>query len=284
MKPLKIVVPKGRLNKKVLGLLNEVGLGIECDERNYIPRVEDPEIEIKIMKPQNIPQLVNVGSHDIGFTGLDWMLETQAEVEEILNLGFDPVSIVAAAPYYLTKEDLKKRRIVVATEYEAIARKYLDNEGFDYYLIRTFGATEVFPPDDADMIIDNMASGRTLEEHKLKIIDCLALSSTRMIGNKNSLRDPWKKNKTGELVTLMQAVLYAKDRVMLEMNVPGSQLDAIAHVLPCMRAPTIALLYNNEGYAVKVAVKKTEAAKLIPKLKSMGATDILEYAMRKVLI
>ncbi len=284
MKQLKIVIPKGRLNKKVVGLLNDVGLGIEIDERCYIPKIDAPDFKVKIMKPQNIPQLIEVGSHDVGFTGSDWMIETGADVKEIIDLGFDPVNIVAAVPEFLSKEELYSRKIVVASEYQLIARTYLDQQGFDYYFIRTFGATEVFPPEDADMIIDNMSSGRTLEEHKLKVIDQITTSSTRMIANKQVLTEPAKKRKIDELVMLMQAVLDARDRVMVEMNIPGDKLELIVRKLPCMRAPTVAPLFNGEGYAVKIAVKKSQSAQLIPQLKELGAADILEYDMRKVII
>lgn len=282
MKKLKIVIPKGRLNKKVTQLLNDVGLGIETDERRYIPRVEDPDIEAKIMKPQNIPQLVEIGSHDIGFTGLDWVTETGADVEELMDLGFDPVTIVAAVPEYLSENDMYTRKIIAASEYETIAKQFLESRGCDYYLIRTFGATEVFPPDDADLIVDNMASGRTLEEHKLKVIHRFMASTTRMIANKKSLEDPVKKAKIDELVMLVQAVLDARERVMLEMNISNDKFEAIVGELPCMNAPTVSPLYNNGGYAVKIAIKKGESVKLIPKLKRMGATDILEYQTRKV--
>lgn len=282
MKKLKIVIPKGRLNKKVTQLLNDVGLGIETDERRYIPRVEDPDIEAKIMKPQNIPQLVEVGSHDIGFTGLDWVTETGADVEELLDLGFDPVTLVAAAPEYLSENDLYTRKIYVASEYETIAKQFLESRGFDYYFIRTFGATEVFPPDDADLIVDNMAGGKTLAEHKLKVIHRIMGSTTRMIANKKSLEDPDKKAKIDELVMLIPAVLDARERVMLEMNISNDRFESIVGELPCMNAPTVSPLYNNGGFAVKIAIKKSESVKLIPKLKRMGATDILEYQMRKV--
>lgn len=284
MKKLKIVIPKGRLNKKIIHLLNEIGLGIAADDRCYIPRVNDPDIQVKIMKPQNIPQLVEVGSHDAGFTGHDWVAETGADVEEIMDLGFDPVSIVAAAPDSLQASDLLKKRIVVASEYERISKHYLDKRKYDYYFIRTFGATEVFPPEDADLIIDNMSTGRTLVEHKLKVIDTLMVSTTRMIANKRILKDPAKAAKIAELKTMIQAVLDARDRVMLEMNIPVDKFDQLVGELPCMRAPTVAPLYNDEGYAVKIAVKAKESAKLISRLKTLGATDILEYRITKVLI
>jgi ATP phosphoribosyltransferase len=123
------VIPKGGLNKKVLDLLNDVGVGIEADGRCYIPGVEHPQIAVKIMKPQNIPQLVELGFHDIGFTGLDWIQETGASVEYLLDLGFDPVSIVPAVPVNISRKELFKKKIVVASEYESVAREYLDRVG-----------------------------------------------------------------------------------------------------------------------------------------------------------
>jgi ATP phosphoribosyltransferase len=282
MTTLKIVIPKGRLNKKVVGILNEAGLGIETDERQYIPRVEVQDIEAKIMKPQNIPQLVEVGSHDVGFTGHDWVKETGADILEVMDLGFNPVSIVAATPEWLSEQDLLSRRIKVASEYERIAKEFLAEKRFDYYFIRTFGATEVFPPDDADIIIDNMSSGRTLAEHKLRVIERVMVSTTRMIVNKQAWENKQKRARIEELKMLIQAVMDAGERVMIEMNVGVDKLDAMVTKLPCMRAPTVSALYADEGYAVKIAVKKSDTCTLIPRLKMMGATDILEYDIRKV--
>ncbi|UCE05747.1 MAG: ATP phosphoribosyltransferase [bacterium] len=284
MKKLKIVIPKGRIYSNVVRLLNDSGFGIEVDERVYVPRIDDPEIEAKIMKPQNIPRLVELGSHDVGFTGYDWILETEANVTEIMDLQFDPVKIVAAIPETLIKKDLDKRRIVVASEYEQIAVKYLEQKNYNYILLRTFGATEVFPPEDADMIIDNISTGRTLKEHNLQIIDTILESSTRFIANKEAVNDPWKKEKIDEMKMIFQAVLDARQRVMLEMNVPKEKLEEIVKFLPCMRSPTVSPLYGEQGYAVKVAVKKHEVIKLIPLLKKYGATDILEYDFRKVVL
>lgn len=279
-----MVVPKGRIYTNVVNLLNDAGFGVEISERVYIPRVEDPEIAAKIMKPQNIPKLVELGSHDVGFTGRDWVVETQADVVEILDLGFDKVSIVAAIPGSLIESDLRKRKIIVASEYERIASNFLAQENYDYILIRTYGATEVFPPEDADMIIDNTSTGRTLSEHNLHVLKTVMDSSTVFIANKAALENKWKREKIEEMKMLFQAVLDARDRVMLEMNVPPDKFEKIIKVLPCMRAPTVAPLYGNQGYAVKIAVKKHEVVKLIPLIKKYGATDILEYEFKKVVL
>lgn len=284
MRHLKLVIPKGRIYTNVIQLLNDAGFGVETVERVYIPRVVDAEIEAKIMKPQNIAKLVELGSHDIGFTGLDWISETESDVEDILDLGFDTVKIIAAIPETLLNIDLKKQNIVVASEYERIARRYLDKNQYKYILIRTFGATEVFPPEDADMVIDNTSTGRTLKEHNLHIIDTVMESSTRFIANKAALNDPWKKEKIGEMQMLFQAVMDARRHVMLEMNVHKSKFDKIIKILPCMRSPTVSPLHGESGYAIKAAVKKHEVVKLIPLLKKHGATDILEYEIRKVVV
>lgn len=284
MTTLRIVIPKGRIHGNVIDLMNEAGIRVEVNERVYRPVVSEKELEMKIMKPQNIPTLLELGSHDVGFTGHDWVLETGADVVEILDLGFDPVRIVAAVPESRLHEDLHERKIVVASEYERITTNFLKREGYDYVFLRTYGATEVFPPDDADMIVDNTSTGRTLKEHDLHILSTLLSSSTRFIGSRKALVDPWKREKIDELNTLFQAVLDAQERVMLEMNVPQGKADEIIQTLPCMRSPTVVPLYGENGYAVKIAVKRTETAKLIPQLKKLGATDILEYEPRKVVL
>ena len=284
MNKLKMVIPKGRIYSNVINLLNDSGFGVETADRVYIPSVKDQEIEAKIMKPQNIPKLIELGSHDVGFTGHDWVLETEADVEEIIDVGFDRVKIVAAIPESLLNVNLKKRKIIVASEYEKIASKFLDEQKYKYILMRTFGATEVFPPEDADMIIDNTSTGRTLKEHNLSIIHVVLESTTRFIANKKSMKNLWKREKINEIKMLFQAVIDARDRVMLEMNVPHDKFEKIIKMLPCMRSPTVSPLYAEQGYAVKVAVTKTEVVKLIPLLKKYGATDILEFEFRKVVL
>jgi ATP phosphoribosyltransferase len=281
---LKMVIPKGRIFKKVTELLNDSNIGFEANDRLYLPHIGDPEIEGKIMKPQNIARLIELGSHDIGFTGYDWIVESGANVAELMDLRFDPVKIVSAIPEVMPESELKQRKILVASEYETISTEFLKKAGYDYYLIRTFGATEAYPPEDADMIIDNISTGQTLKEHKLKIVDEIMTSSTRFIANADALQENWKREKIDELVMLFEAVLNAKDRVMLEMNVPSEKLDEIVRILPCMRAPTVAPLFEGQGYAVKSAVKKEETVKLIPQLKRFGATDILEFEFKKVII
>ncbi len=284
MNKLKLVVPKGRIFDGVARLLEDSGIHMTACDRRYTPRVSDEAIEVKVMKPQNIAQLIEMGSHDAGFTGYDWIVETGARVEEVMDLGLDPVRIVAAGPAARPGTDGSGRRLVVASEYENIARRYLEASGRPFHLIRTYGATEAYPPQDADMIIDNTTTGQTLAEHGLEISDVLLESSTRFIAHPEALKTGWKRDKVEEMKTLFGAVLDARKRVMLEMNVAPEKLEAIVEALPCMRSPTVSSLYQGLGYAVKAAVLKKEAARLIPVLKRLGATDILEYEFRKVVL
>ena len=142
----------------------------------------------------------------------------------------------------------------MASEYENISQKYLKEENYRYLLIRSYGATEAFPPQDADMIIDNTASGQTLNDHNLSVIANIMSSSTRFIANVRALNDSWKREKIEELKMLFTAVFNARDRIMLEMNVPPDKLEEVVRILPCMRAPTVSTLYKDIGFAVKVAV------------------------------
>jgi ATP phosphoribosyltransferase len=282
VRKIRIVVPKGSIYESVTRLLTDAGFKLQKDDRLYRPMVSDPELEVKIMRPQNIPELIELGSHDAGFTGYDWVAESKADVVEVLDLGLDPVSIVAAVPKKCDPRDLRKQRIVVASEYEHVSKEFLEREGYEYVFLRTYGATEVFPPDDADMIIDNTSSGRTLAEHDLTVIATLMRSSTRFIANRASYDHPEIHEKLHELRTLFQAVLDARSRVMLEMNIPKEQFKDIIDELPCMRAPTVSPLHDDQGFAVKIAVERAEVIKLLPRLKKLGATDIVEYALRKV--
>ncbi len=283
MEKLKILLPKGRIYENVVSLFTGAGISVKLPERAYRPTVNQDDLEAKVMKPQNIGKLLELGSHDVGFTGRDWIKETGADVEEIMDTGFDQVRIVAAVPNNISDEVLTRQHIIVATEYENIAKSWLASKNIDSQVIRTYGATEVFPPDDADMIVDNTATGRTLVENGLRIVDTIITSSTCMFASKKALADPEKKKKIMELKMLFEAVLDARDRVMLEMNVSRARFEDLVKGLPSMKSPTISPLYGDDGYAIKIAVKKSEVPVLLPKLKALGATDILEYDLRKVM-
>jgi ATP phosphoribosyltransferase len=282
---LRILIPKGRIYDNVAELFRDAGFPVRLSDRTYRPDLGVSWLDAKIMKPQNVGQLLELGSHDAGFTGIDWIKENGSDVELLLDLGFDRVSIVAAVPSGTVKEMLLSKKIVAATEYVTLAENYLKQNNYNYKIVRTYGATEVFPPDDADMIIDNTASGQTLRDNGLVIIDTLLESSTWFAASKEALRSAEKREQIDRLTMLFKAVLEGREKVMLEMNVTEPRYRELVEGLPAMRSPTVAPLYNGggeNGYAVKIAVKKSEVPDLIPRLKKAGATDIVEYALRKV--
>jgi ATP phosphoribosyltransferase len=283
MDKLRILIPKGRIFDNVSRLFSEAGFPIALTDRTYRPALGVDWLDAKIMKPQNVGELLELGSHDAGFTGIDWIRESGANVEDVLDLGFDKVKIVAAVPQDYDEAKLRSKKLVVATEYVNLADAWLKSSGYQYKILRTFGATEVFPPDDADMIIDNTSSGQTLKDNGLKIIATLLESSTRFVASHSALANPEKKSRIEELVMLFRAVLVGRERVMLEMNIPKEHFESLAS-LPAMRSPTVASLYGDAGFAVKIAVKKHEVPDIIPKLKKLGALDIVEYDLRKVVV
>jgi ATP phosphoribosyltransferase len=279
---LRVLIPKGRIFEKVAALFADAGFPVATADRTYRPVMDTDWLDVKIMKPQNVAELLELGSHDAGFTGVDWIEESGSDVKEMLDLGFDKVKIVAAIPEELDEAALRSKKLVVATEYVNLAERWLKASGFHYRILRTYGATEVFPPDDADMIIDNTSTGQTLRDNGLKIIGTVLESSTRFVASHTALENAMKRNRIEELTVLFHAVLEGRDRVMLEMNIPKNRFDAAVNGLPAMRSPTVAPLFGDEGYAVKIAVKRNEVAEIIPRLKKLGALDILEYDLRKV--
>ncbi|MCL1815544.1 MAG: ATP phosphoribosyltransferase [Treponema sp.] len=282
MEKLRVLLPKGRICENVTQLFADAGFPLAMTDRTYRPVVSADWLDIKIMKPQNVGELLELGSHDAGFTGIDWVKESGADVEELLDLGFDKVRIVAAVPSIYDKEKLRQKKLVVATEYVNLAEEWLSKQGYSFRILRTYGATEVFPPDDADMIIDNTSTGRTLKDNGLRIVDTLLESSTRFAASKTAMADKGKRSRIEELIMLFQSVLDGRERVMLEMNLPKNNFEEIAASLPAMCSPTVSPLYGEKGYAVKIAVKKNEIPDLIPRLKKLGAADIVEYDLRKV--
>jgi len=283
MEKLRILIPKGRIFDNVSRLFSEAGFPIALSDRTYRPALGVDWLDAKIMKPQNVGELLELGSHDAGFTGIDWIRESGADVHDVLDLGFDKVRIVAAVPQDYDEAKLHSKKLVVATEYVNLAQQWLKSSGYQYRILRTYGATEVFPPDDADMIIDNTSSGQTLKDNGLRIIATLLESSTRFVASKDAIANAEKKRRIDELSMLFSAVLDGRDRVMLEMNIPKEQFESLAS-LPAMRSPTVAPLYGDAGFAVKIAVKKHEVPDIIPKLKKLGAIDIVEYDLRKVVL
>lgn len=280
----RLLIPTGRMNEHLLDLLDESGFGVAGGGRNYRPRCDDDEIEVKFLKPINIPKIVELGRHDLGFCGLDWVREHGAKVTVLKELGLDPVQLVLAAPEGQTLAKLRRRKnLVLATEYENISKRYLRRSKVQATILRTNGTTEVYPPDDADLIVDNTATGSTLRANKLDILDTLMTSSTCLVANREALKRTEVASKADHLVTLLTASLEARRKVVLEMNVVEKKLRKLLSVLPAMKQPTVQPLAGGYDYAVKTVVDRSDVRDLVPQLRARGATDILESPLRKVL-
>lgn len=278
-----LALPKGRMEPGVFNLLSAAGIDLHLGQRGYRPVLSEPGFEVKLLKPQNIVEMLAVGTRDIGFAGADWVAEQQADLVELLDTGLDPVRIVAAAAHNLLEDGaLPPRRLVVASEYERLTRSWIGERRLDASFVRSYGATEVFPPEDADVIVDNTATGETLAANGLAVVDELMASSTRLYASQGALAEPGKKESIDGLVLSLRSVLEARKRAMLELNVSLADLDSVIDALPAMREPTVAPLHGGAGMAVKAAVPRGDLPRLIPRLRQLGATDIAVSKLEQI--
>ncbi|GAB4296286.1 MAG: hypothetical protein Kow0090_11330 [Myxococcota bacterium] len=280
---IRLALPKGRMQDGVLELLADAGIKVRSGARDYRPSISLNGFEVKILKPQNIVEMLQAGSRDIGFTGADWVAELNAELTELLDTGLDPVKMVVAAPSeLLTNGNLPQRTLVVASEYERLAKQWLKKKNISATFVRSYGATEVFPPEDGDLIVDLTATGATLRANKLDILDEVMTSSTRLYANPAALKIPEKRKAIEGLVLLMRSVLEARRRVMVEVNVPSDKLESVIEILPCMREPTLSQLHGGSGYAVKAAVPIELLPNVIPEIKRRGGTDVVVAKLAQI--
>ena len=280
---LRIGLPKGRMERAVLDLLAAGGIRVTPTARGYRPHVQFESAEAKILKPQNIIEMLMFGSRDVGFAGADWVAELSADVVEVFDTGLDPVELVAAAPEtLLVNGQLPERHLVVASEYECLTRRWIAERRLDAVCVRSYGATEVFPPEDADIIVDCAATGATLRANGLMSVDTLLRSSTRLYASPVAWSDSAKRRRIEDLALLLRSVLEARQRVMLEVNASQDCLERVVAVLPAMRRPTVSPLYGNGSFAVKAAVPRDSLARVIPALKAAGGTDVVVSTLSQI--
>ena len=276
---IRLGLPKGRMQEGVFVLLEDAGIHITSSARStrdYRPALSLPGFDAKLLKPQNIVEMLDVGSRDLGFVGADWVAEKNAKLVELLDTHLDPVRLVAACGSHLLKNGkLPRRHLVVASEYERLTRKWIGQRKLNARFVRSYGATEVFPPEDADCIVDNTATGSTLRANGLDIVDEVMASSTRLYAHPAAMKNKKKRDGIESFVMMVQSVLEARQRVMVEVNVTADCLEAVIEVLPCMREPTISPLHGDLGFALKAAVRREELARVIPEIKARGGTDIV---------
>jgi ATP phosphoribosyltransferase len=270
----------------VRDLLRAAGVDLTTGARGYRPTVSLPGVEAKLLKPQNIVGMLADGTRDVGFAGADWVFErfgspAEAGLVELLDTGLDPVRIVAAAPEGVR---LDQPGLRVASEYEQLTRAWIRRRGLDARFVRSYGATEVFPPEDADCIVDNTATGSTLEANGLIVVDELLQSSTRLFASARALDDAGRRERIEALAMVLRSVVDARARVMIEVNVGAADLEALATILPCMREPTVSQLHGGAGYAVKAAVPRRVLPELIPALRKRGGSDLVVTPISQIVV
>ncbi len=289
---LRIVLPKGSLEQNTLTLFAEADLPVRRGgDRQYDARIDDPRVEsVKILRPQEIPIYVERGYFDLGITGLDWIRETGSDVVECMDLNYNrastgrPVKIVLAVPEEsgVREASQLKPGSRVSTEYPQLTRQFFDQLGIPVEILPSYGATESKVPEIADAIVDVTETGSSLRANRMVIIAVLLESYTKLIANRQTYEDPQLRNEIEELQTLLSGVLDARGKVLLKLNVAEEHLQAVIDVLPAMKQPTVSTLYGTGFYAVETVCVKSSINVLIPELKRLGATDMLEIPISKV--
>ncbi len=315
MNKVRFAIPKGHLSDPTLQTLERAGYVVSGEDRTYRPSINDPKIELKILRPQEIPIFVNDGLQDIGITGLDWIRETQVNVEKLLDLEYSRVRLVLAVPkpwatirsvQDLLEEFSRAGKVLrISTEYLNLSSEYLkaspmysklygdssplqitpwwkkgENEKTAIYL--SFGATEAKPPENADAIIELTETGTSIEQNDLRIIDTIMESTAFLIANKNALRDTAKREKIFDVLTLLRGVVDGRKRLHIFMNVSKDNLPKVLERLPSLKSPTITPLSDKNWYSLNTIIEKTHFLELLPILRRL-AQGLIVYEPRQVL-
>lgn len=285
---LKIGIPKGSLQDATFAMLKKAGWDFHVNSRSYMPSCDDDEIEALLVRPQEIPRYVEDGILDAGLTGKDWIADCGVDVIEVADLSYNkttfrPLRVVAAVKEdseFRGVKDLEGKRI--STEYVNLAKRWLESNGVSARVEFSWGACEVKVPELADAIVVNTETGSSLRMHNLRVIETILESTARLIANKDSWRDKWKRNKIENMSMLLIGALNAELLVGLKMNVPVEKLEDITAILPALKKPTLSPLSDEGWVAVEIVVEEKVSRDLIPKLRRAGAEGLVEYPLTKV--
>lgn len=286
---LRIGLPKGSLQETTGSLFAKAGYNVRISGRSYYPTIDDPEIECILIRPQEMARYVEQGVLDCGITGLDWVIESGADVEELADLrapwpNYGPVRWILAVKDdsdFQTPKDLQGKRI--ATEVMGMTERYLADLGIQAKLEFSWGATEVKPPVLADAIVDVTETGSSLRANDLRVIDLLQESTPRLIAHHASMTDPWKRGKLERLRMLLMGAIAAATRVGLSMNVPKDKVDGLLALMPDAGKPTLSPLADPSWVDVFVIVEETFVRDLLPRLYEAGARGIVESPLNKII-
>ena len=288
---LRLVLPKGSLERATLELFEAADLSVSRSSAvDYKATIADPRvIDVRILRPQEIPVYVAEGLYDLGITGRDWIEETSSDVVSLGELHYSkatarPINVVLAvaedAPW--SKVGDLPAGVRVSTEYPGLTRRFLAAHGVDAEVRLSHGATEAKIPDIADAVVEITETGRALRAAELRILDTILVSFTELVANPVAYADPVKAHAMGQLHTLLQGALEARGKVLVKLNVNEADLEAVIEILPAMKAPTVSKLFGADGYAVETVVPKIDINTLIPALSDAGASDIIEIPLSKI--
>ncbi len=289
MSKLVLGLPKGSLQEATFAMLQKAGFKVSVGSRSYIPNVDDPEIEARLIRAQEISRYVELGVLDAGITGFDWIQENGSDVHEVADLiyakqGMRPVRWVVAVhndSKIHSVKDLQGKRI--ATEAVGMTKRYLAKNGVEAQVEFSWGATEAKVPELVDAIVELTETGSSLRANNLRIMDVVLQSTTKFIANRKTWQDDWKRGKIEQIAMLLQGALAAESRVLLKMNAPASKVAAISKILPSLHAPTVNPLASSDWVAVESVVEEKVVREIIPELKRVGAEGIIELPLNKVI-
>ena len=290
MNKLVLAVPKGSLQRSTIELMQRAGYRVEVSHRSYYPAIDDDEIAVRLIRPQDIPRFVEKGVIDAGLTGADWVAENQSDVLSVAELVYAkqqlvPVRWVVAVPEdspIQSIEDLQGKRI--STELVNVTKDFLKQRGIEAAVEFSHGATETKAPDLVDAIVELTETGDTLRNNRFRIIETVMESTTQLIACKRSWQDSWKRTKMQNLAMLLTGAINAQGKVGLKMNVPSDCLEKVLSLLPALRNPTVSPLADESGFALETVLDEKTARAIIPTQKRAGAEGIIEYSLNKVVL
>ena len=286
---LRIGLPKGSLQESTRELFRRAGYSVVFGDRSYYPSIDDPELEALLIRSQEIPRYVDHGILDVGIAGSDMIVENDADVVKVADLLYSKASLGSVKWVLAVPEESEINSVsdlegkTIATELVNTTKKYLRENGIRATVEFSWGATEVKPPDLADAIVELTETGSSLRANKLRIVDVVIESQTCFFANKDSWKDPWKRQKAENLATLLQGALNAAGMVGLKMNVSRSDLAKVLAELGSLKNPTVSNLSDPEWVAIETILEEKVVREIIPKLKSAGAQGIIEYPLNKVI-
>jgi ATP phosphoribosyltransferase len=290
MNQLKLGIPKGSLQDATIDLFARAGWRISLSARSYVPSIDDPEIECLMVRAQEMARYVETGALDAGITGHDWVVETEANVDELAELVYAKQRLARVRWVLAVPEDSVIRQPadlsgkIIATEVVKTTEKYLARRGVKARVEFSWGATEVKVPRLADAIVEVTETGASLRANRLRIVDTVLESATVFIMNREAGATSWKREKAENLILMLQGAIDATNKVGLMLNVRREHLDAVLAVLPALKNPTISTLSDPEWVAVNTIIEEAVVRQILPKLKAAKAQGIVEYPLNKIVL